>query len=165
MSERRVLLWVRLLVGVGFMYRGVAHVTGMGEAAELFAAESGWQGWPLVGGLRPLELVLWLALLEFFLGVFLFGGLLTRILAVVGLAVGGLQVAALGPASVPLALLLTLGSAALVVRGGGAGTMDTVLGKMQRRSIEREEERRRARALARHEAEAARQEPDGDLSS
>jgi hypothetical protein len=68
MLGRRLLLWARLLVGVGFMYQGVTRITEMRTAAELFARAGGWQSWPLVGGIRPLELVLWLALLEFFFG-------------------------------------------------------------------------------------------------
>src|SRR5215210_774359 len=113
MLGRRLLLWARLLVGVGFMYQGVTRITEMRTAAELFARASGWQSWPLVGGIRPLELVLWLALLEFFLGVFLFGGLLTRILGVVAIVVVGFQLAAIGLAGGLLNHLLLAGSAAV----------------------------------------------------
>jgi uncharacterized membrane protein YphA (DoxX/SURF4 family) len=144
-SERRILLWVRLLVGAGFMYHGVGHVREMRAAADLLAASGGWQAWPLVGGLRPLEVVLWLALLEFFLGVFLFGGLLTRVLGAIAFLVSAFQVAALGAAGGLLNPLLLLGSAAVAARGGGAGTMDATLGKMQRRSLEREAARRASR--------------------
>jgi uncharacterized membrane protein YphA (DoxX/SURF4 family) len=148
-SGRRVLLWIRLLVGAGFMYQGVAHIQGMRDGADLFAANPGWQAWPIVGGMRPLELVLWLALVEFFLGVFLFGGLLTRILGAVAVLVAGLQVVAVGLGGGPFPPLLALGSAIVTLRGGGAGTMDTTLGKMQQRSIEREAERARAREAER----------------
>jgi uncharacterized membrane protein YphA (DoxX/SURF4 family) len=144
MARRRALLWIRLLVGAGFMYQGVTHVLEMRSGADLFAASADWQAWPLVGALRPLELVLWLALTEFFLGVFLFCGLLTRILGVVAALVAGFQLAALGPGAGVLNALLALGSAAITFRGGGGGTMDAVLGKMQRRSIERAAERARA---------------------
>src|SRR5258707_701492 len=101
MSERRVLLYLRLLTGAGFMYQGVAHIQGMRAMADLFAAYSGWQGWPLVGGMRPLELTLWLAFLEFGLGVFLFGGLLTRILGGLGAVLAGFQLLTLGLVSGP----------------------------------------------------------------
>lgn len=145
MLGRRLLLWARLLVGVGFMYQGVARITEMRMIADLFARFGGWQSWPLVGGIRPLELVLWLALLEFFLGVFLFGGLLTRILGVVAIVVVGFQLAAVGLASGVLNPLLLAGAAAVTVLGGGPGTMDSVLGKMQRRSMERAAERARSK--------------------
>ena len=149
MSERRLLLWVRLLVGTGFMYQGVGHVREMRAAADLFAAQPGWQAWPLIGGMRPLELVLWLALFEFFLGVFLFGGMLTRLLGPIAVAVAALQLGAVGLAGGLLNLVLVLGSALVTVRGGGDGTMDAILGTMQHRSIEREAARARAREVAR----------------
>ena len=145
MSERRLLLWARLLVGAGLMYQGVMHVVEMRAASDLFAAHAGWQGWPLVGGMRPLELTLWLALVEFFLGVFLSGGMLTRVLGPLALTVAVLQIGALGAAGGLLNPLLALGSALVTIRGGGGGTMDAVLGKMQRRSLEREAERRTSR--------------------
>jgi hypothetical protein len=120
------------------MYLGVSHILEMRAAADLFAAQTGWQSWPIVGGRRPLEVVLWLALIEFFLGVFLFGGLLLRILSAVAVAVAGFQVVVLGLSAGLLPPLLTFGSTMLLVKGGGAGTMDATLGKMQRRSLERE---------------------------
>ncbi len=123
------------------MYQGVSHILEMRAAADSFVAHADWQSWPLVGGRRPLELVLWLAFVEFFLGVFLFGGLLLRILSAAAVVVAGFQVAALGLDAGVLAPLLAAGSAVLLLRGGGAGTMDSTLGKMQRRSLEREAER------------------------
>ncbi len=144
------MLWIRLLVGAGFMYQGVIHILEMRAAADLFAAQPGWESWPFVGGRRPLELVLWLAFVEFFLGVFLFGGLLTRILGAVALLVAGFQVIALGLGGGLLPPLLALGSGIVTLRGGGAGTMDRTLGKMQQRSIEREAERARAREATRN---------------
>jgi len=159
MTETRVLTWCRLLVGVGFMIQSVAaHVLGMHEARALFEAATSWQAWPLVGAFRPLELTLWLAFVEFFLGVFIFGGLFTRILAVAGVLVAGFQVLALGLGAGILAPLLLVGSAVVVARGGGTGTMEAVLGKMQRRSIERQRERDEERRLAR---EAKRREAGG----
>ena len=147
MSQRRLLLWLRLLTGAAFMYQGISHIQSMREQAALFAAHPGWQGWPLVGGARPLELTLWLAFLEFGLGVFLFGGLLTRILGGVGLLISAFQLLALGLDGGLLTVFLLVGSAVACFRGGGGGTMDSALGAMQRKSIERQRER---------DAEAAR---------
>ena len=154
MSERRLLLWLRLLTGAGFMYQGASAILDKFGQADLFAAHTGWQAWPIVGGMRPLELTLWLALLEFGLGVFLFGGLLTRILAAVGMILAAFQLIVLGFAGGPLNLLLMIGAAVVLVRGGGGGTMDAALEAMQRRSIERERERdaERARQKAEHAA-------------
>ena len=102
MSERRLLLWLRLLTGAGFMYQGISHILEMRAQADLFAAHPGWQSWPLVGGMRPLELTLWLAFFEFGLGVFLFGGLLTRILGGFGALLAAFQLCVLGLAGGPL---------------------------------------------------------------
>ncbi|MFN8636005.1 MAG: hypothetical protein U0893_19325 [Chloroflexota bacterium] len=147
MSPRRLLLWLRLLTGAAFMYQGAAHIQSMQAQAALFGANPSWQSWPLVGGFRPLELTLWLAFLEFGLGVFLFGGLLTRILGGLGAVLAAFQLAALGLAGGPLPVFLLVGAAVACVRGGGGGTMDSALGAMQRKSIERQRER---------DAEAAR---------
>ena len=159
MSERRLLLWLRLLVGAGFMYQGALHILDKFGQADLFAAHTGWQSWPLVGGMRPLELTLWLALLEFGLGVFLFGGLLTRILSALGMVLATFQLIVLGLAGGPLNLILAAGSAVIFLRGGGGGTMDAALGAMQRRSIERERERDAERA--RQKAARTTQESSG----
>jgi uncharacterized membrane protein YphA (DoxX/SURF4 family) len=147
MSQRRLLLWLRLLTGAGFMYQGVSHILEMRAQADLFAAYAGWQSWPLIGGMRPLELTLWLAFFEFGLGVFLFGGLLTRVLGAFGAMLAGFQLLVLGLAGGPLNVLLLVGGLVACVKGGGGGTMDSALGAMQRKSIERQRER---------DAEAAR---------
>jgi uncharacterized membrane protein YphA (DoxX/SURF4 family) len=155
MSERRLLLWLRLLTGAGFMYQGISHILEMRAQADLFAAHPVWQSWPIVGGMRPLELTLWLAFFEFGLGVFLFGGLLTRFLGAFGALLAAFQVSVLGLAGAPLAVLLLVGAAIACVRGGGGGTMDSALGAMQRKSIERQRER--DAAAARLKAEKAAQ--------
>jgi hypothetical protein len=138
------------LTGAGFMYQGVSHIQQMRAQADLFAAYSGWQSWPLVGGMRPLELTLWIAFFEFGLGVFLFGGLLTRILGGFGAVLAAFQLLVLGLAGGPLNALLLVGAAIACVRGGGGGTMDAALGAMQRKSIEnqriRDEEAARLKA-------------------
>jgi len=165
MSTRRLLLWLRLLTGAGFMYQGAIHILDKFGQADLFAAHTGWQAWPLVGGMRPLELTLWIALLEFGLGVFLFGGLLTRILAALGAIIVGFQLLVLGLAGGPLNVLLVVGSVVACVRGGGGGTMDAALGAMQRRSIERERERDAERARARAERAAQTSPPESSRPS
>jgi len=155
MSPRRLLLWLRLLTGAGFMYQGASHIQQMRAQADLFAAYTGWQSWPFVGGMRPLELTLWLAFFEFGLGVFLFGGLLTRILGGVGALLALFQLLVLGLAGGPLNLFLLIGAAIVCVRGGGGGTMDAALGAMQRQSIENQ--RIRDAEAARLKAEKAAQ--------
>jgi hypothetical protein len=101
--------------------------------------------------MRPLELTIWIAILEFGLGVFLFGGLLTRILAALGAIVAAFQLIVLGLAAGPLNVFLVVGALVACIRGGGGGTMDAALGAMQRRSIERERERNLERARLRAE--------------
>jgi signal transduction histidine kinase len=156
MSPRRLLLWLRLLVGAGFMYQGVAHIYAMREMADLFAANPAWQAWPFVGSYRPLELTLWIAFLEFGMGVFLFGGLLTRILGGLGTLLAAFQLLALGLAGGPLNVLLLAASLTVFVKGGGGGTMDSALGAMQRRSIERQRERDAEAARLKAERKAAK---------
>ena len=159
MSETRILTWCRLLVGAGFMYQSLgAHVSGMHETAAVFATHTGWEAWPIAGGMRPYELTVKLAFAEMFLGLFIFGGLFTRPLAFVGAVVALFQVLVLGLAGGVAAPLLALGSLAIVARGGGTGTLEAVLGKMQRRSIERQRERDEERRRER----AARRRPSGN---
>jgi uncharacterized membrane protein YphA (DoxX/SURF4 family) len=157
MSQRRLLLWLRLLTGAAFMYQGVTHILEMRAQADLYGAYTGWHGWPIVGGMRPLELTLWLAFFQFGLGVFLFGGLLTRFLGGFGALLSAFQLLVLGLAGGLLNLLLLTGSLIACVLGGGGGTMDAALGAMQRRSIERQRERdaERAREKAERAARAA----------
>ena len=154
MSPRRLLLWLRLLTGAGFMYQGASHILDKFGQAALFATHTGWQSWPVVGGMRPLELTLWIALFEFGLGVFLFGGLLTRFLGAFGALLAGFQLLVLGLDGGLLNLFLMIGAAVACIRGGGGGTMDSALGAMQRRSIERERERDAERARRKAEQTA-----------
>ena len=158
MSQRRLLLWLRLVTGAAFMYQGVAHIQGMRAQADLFAASTAWQSWPLVGGMRPLELTLWIAFLEFGLGVFLFGGLLTRILGGLGALLAAFQLVTLGLDGGALNVLLVIGGLVACLYGGGGGTMDAALGAMQRRSIENQRIRdaERAREKAEKAAQAGR---------
>jgi uncharacterized membrane protein YphA (DoxX/SURF4 family) len=156
MSPRRLLLWLRLLTGVGFMYQGVTHIYGMRELAELFATNPGWQSWPPVGGFRPLELTLWIAFFEFGMGVFLFGGLLTRFLGGLGAIIAGFQLLTLWMAGGPLNIFLCVAALTVCLKGGGGGTMDSALGAMQRKSIERQRERDAEAARLKAEKAAAK---------
>jgi uncharacterized membrane protein YphA (DoxX/SURF4 family) len=156
MSSRRLLLWLRLLTGIGFMYQGVTHIYGMHELSALFGANPGWQSWPFVGGMRPLELTLWIAFLEFGMGVFLFGGLLTRFLGGLGAILAGFQLLALGMAGGPLNIFLFAAALTVCLKGGGGGTMDSALGAMQRKSIERQRERDAEGARLKAEKAAAK---------
>ena len=155
MSQRRILFWLRLVTGAAFMYQGVTHIQGMRAQADLFAASTAWQSWPIVGGMRPLELTLWIAFLEFGLGVFLFGGLLTRILGGLGAILAGFQLLTLGLDGGLLNVFLLVGALVACLRGGGGGTMDAALGAMQRKSIENQ--RIRDEEAARLKAEKAAQ--------
>jgi uncharacterized membrane protein YphA (DoxX/SURF4 family) len=155
MSQRRILFWLRLVTGAAFMYQGVTHIQGMRAQADLFAAYTGWQSWPIAGGMRPLELTLWIAFLEFGLGVFLFGGLLTRILGGLGAILAGFQLLTLGLDGGLLNVFLLVGGLVACLRGGGGGTMDAALGAMQRKSIENQ--RLRDDEAARLKAERAAQ--------
>jgi uncharacterized membrane protein YphA (DoxX/SURF4 family) len=163
-SATRLLTWCRLLVGAGFMYQGLgAHTSGMHETAALFAAHPGWEAWPIVRGMRPYEVTIWLAFVEMFLGLFIFGGLFTRPLAFVGAVVSLFEVLALGLAGGLLAPLLGIGSLLIVARGGGTGTMESALGKMQRMSIERQRQRDEARRAEREAARLAADEQDAPM--
>jgi hypothetical protein len=155
MPQRRLLLWLRLLTGAAFMYQGAVHIIDKFGFADLFGAHTGWIGWPLVGGMRPLELALWIAFFEFGLGVFLFGGLLTRILGGFGALIAAFQLSVLGLSGGPIPILLLVGGAVACLRGGGGGTMDSALGAMQRKSIENQ--RIRDAEAARLKAEKAAQ--------
>jgi uncharacterized membrane protein YphA (DoxX/SURF4 family) len=158
MSKRRMLLYLRLLVGAGFIYQGVAHIQGMVGQADLFAANAAWQGWPLVGGMRPLALTISIAFFEFGMGVFLFGGLLTRILGGLGAILAAFQLMTLGLAGGPLNIVLLAGSLIVCVLGGGGGTMDSALAAMQRKSIENQRIRDEEAAQRRAERRAAEAE-------
>jgi hypothetical protein len=144
------------VTGAAFMYQGVAHIQGMRAQADIFAAHAGWQGWPMVGGMRPLELTLWIAFLEFGLGVFLFGGLLTRILGGLGAILAGFQLLTLGLDGGVLNALLLVGGLIACLRGGGGGTMDAALGAMQRKSIENQRIRDEEAARLKAEKQAAK---------
>ena len=123
---------------------------------QLFADHAVWQSWPIVGGMQPLEITLWIAFLEFGMGVFLFGGLLTRFLGGVGTIISAFQLLTLGLAGGPLNIFLCAAALTICVKGGGGGTMDSALGAMQRKSIERQRERDAEAARLKAEKAAAK---------
>lgn len=151
----KALTIARLLLGALLVRQGVIGMSDLVRLAGVLEAHTAWQAWPLVGGLRPLGLALWIAGLQFGIGVFLFGGLLTRVMALgtvllALLALLTLNSLGLAPNLAHVALLI--GALVIAARGGGAFTMDAMLGSMQRRSIEREAEREAERAVARQAA-------------
>jgi uncharacterized membrane protein YphA (DoxX/SURF4 family) len=154
MRPARLLMVVRLVLGVLLLRQGAIGMSDLIHLADTIELHNAWQSWPLVGSLRPMSVALWIAGGQFTVGMFLVAGLLTRVMA-------------LGAALLALFALLTLwdlgiiptlahgaifvASLLILLKGGGAGTMDKLLGAMQRRSIEREaarEAERRAQAPA-----------------
>ncbi|MBI4491745.1 MAG: hypothetical protein HY690_03020 [Chloroflexi bacterium] len=122
----KVTALVRVLLGAGLLYQGFEH---FGDPLALAHALG-----------LPLSAALWLALGEFFLGVSLVVGVLSRLCGLLTLlGTLALSVAA-GPSG--LAALAALGGAYLALRGGGAYSTDRYIGHMQRRVAERELARR-----------------------
>lgn len=132
-------LWL-LVVGWHFLMDDLGGLAAALEAAGVTTA------WPLYAGTRPVALALYLSSAAFFIGLFLLGGLLNRIMALLALPV----VVPLGGALgwLPFPALAALACVYLVLRGGGAYTMDAAIGRMQRkaslRELEREWQKRRA---------------------
>jgi uncharacterized membrane protein YphA (DoxX/SURF4 family) len=142
----------RLLLGALLIRQGVIGLSDIAHLAQSMQAHNAWQSWPLVGTLRPMEMSLWIGAGELTVGIFLLAGLLTRVMA---LAAALLALFALGTFS-DLGLVPNLAHGALLavalavlVKGGGAGTLDSELGRMQRKSLEREAQR----GATRHAAE------------
>jgi uncharacterized membrane protein YphA (DoxX/SURF4 family) len=149
MTATRALLIVRMLCGALLMYLGVVELQDMWGLRESYAAQAGWRDLPWIGSTEPLRLVLFMSLWQFFLGVFLFGGLLTRFLAPVAVAVAAFKLYALGWGAGGTTMAMGLAALVVALRGGGSGTMDKSLGAMQRRSIERQRIRDEERAARR----------------
>jgi uncharacterized membrane protein YphA (DoxX/SURF4 family) len=144
-------MYVRFALGLALLQRGASEMSSLLELAQSLDQQTVWRSWPLVGTLRPMELALWLGAGQFTAGMFLFGGLLTRLMAVcaaVLLAMSLVLFPNQGALNTLINWLLLLAALAVVVRGGGAGTMDSELGRMQRKSLEREAEREAARRAA-----------------
>ncbi len=151
MVERRVLMVARLLLGALLIRQGIIGMSDLSHLARTMETYNAWQAWPLVGSLRGMELALWLAAGEFTVGVFLLGGLLTRLMALASALLAGFALATLGQLGLAANLAhggLLLASLLVLLQGGGAGTMDSELGRMQRKSLQREAEREAARRAA-----------------
>jgi uncharacterized membrane protein YphA (DoxX/SURF4 family) len=157
-SQPRLLLIGRLILGVLLLQFGATRLSNLPYHAGVFEAHPGWQSWPLIGSLRPVALVLWIGAGSFAAGIFLVGGLLTRVAAGVSFLIslfGLLALSDLGPGANIAHAALAAASLVFMLKGGGAGTMDRLLGNMQRRSIEREAERDAEREAARQAERAA----------
>lgn len=131
----RITALVRLLLGGWLIYQGWEHFgnpPALVETAKL-----------------PLESALWLASGEFFLGLSLVWGVLSRLFGLVTVVGAVWLVVAAGP-SLPLALA-ALAGLYLVFRGGGAYSTDRYIGHMQRRVSERELAREAAKRLKQEE--------------
>jgi uncharacterized membrane protein YphA (DoxX/SURF4 family) len=146
-TKRRILMIARLLLAALLIRQGAIGLSDLAHLAQSLQAHNAWQNWPLVGALRSMEMALWIAAGELAVGMFLLAGLLTRIMA---LAATILALFALGTFS-DLGLAATFAhgvllvvSLAVLVLGGGSGTLDSELGRMQRRSVEREATRQAA---------------------
>jgi uncharacterized membrane protein YphA (DoxX/SURF4 family) len=151
--KRRILMIARLLLAALLIRQGAIGLSDLAHLSQSLQAHNAWQNWPLVGVLRSMEMALWIAAGELAVGMFLLAGLLTRIMA---LAATMLAVVALGTFS-DLGLAATFAhgvllvvSLAILILGGGSGTLDSELGRMQRRSVEREAKREATRQAAQH---------------
>jgi hypothetical protein len=149
MNERRALQFTRIALGLFLLWRAIAILSVNQESAELLAQTANWTGWPLIGSMRPLELTFTSSFTLFFIGAFLAGGLLTRILSFVTVVIAIASFVLFGLQFWPSHLIILVLGLVIVLKGGGAGTMDSALGAMQRRSIEREAERDAERAAQR----------------
>jgi hypothetical protein len=164
LSEKRKLLLVRIIFGAFLVWLSWDIQGMIKETAETYGATGSWSGWPLIGNLSPLELTFWTFIVLFILGIFLMGGLLVRILSIVTFLLALMSFAIFGLNGWLTHGLVLAGALIIMARGGGAGTMDSALGAMQRRSLEREAEREAERQRARL-AERALEEQDASGAS
>jgi uncharacterized membrane protein YphA (DoxX/SURF4 family) len=157
MSRARVLMIVRLALGVLLLRQGAIGLSDLPHLISVVEAHTAWQSWPILGSLRPVSLALWIGAGEFAVGMFLIGGLLTRVAALGATLLAALSLAAFADLGLVAGLahaVLLAASLAVLILGGGAGTLDRVLGSMQRRSIEREAEREALRQAERERSAA-----------
>jgi len=115
------------------------------QTTEILATTGNWSAWPLIGQMRPLEMTFTVAFALFGLGIFLMGGLLVRLLSTATVVFALMSFAIFGLNSWLSHALVLAAALVIMLRGGGAGTMDAALGAMQRRTLEREAEREAAR--------------------
>jgi hypothetical protein len=163
-TERRKLLWIRVVFGAFLVWLSWDIQGSIKETAETFGTTGNWSGWPFIGTLSPLELTFWTFIVLFLLGIFLMGGLLVRILSIMTFLLALASFVIFGVNGWLTHGLVLLGSFIIMARGGGAGTMDAALGAMQRRSLEREAEREAERERSRL-AERALQEQDASRAN
>src|SRR5437762_4614330 len=126
---------LRLVLGALLIRQGAIGLSDLQHLAQTMQRFDSWQAWPLVGSLRPMELALWIAAGQFTVGIFLLGGLLTRLVALGSALLAGFGLAtlwSLGPLADLAHALVLLGSLVVLLKGGGLGTMDAELGRMQR---------------------------------
>jgi uncharacterized membrane protein YphA (DoxX/SURF4 family) len=149
MTQKRKLLLLRLVLGCYFVWRSWDMLGNPQQTTETVATTGNWSGWPLIGQMRPLEMTFTVAFVLFGLGIFLMGGLLVRILSTATVVFALMSFAIFGLNSWLSHTLVLVAALVIMLRGGGAGTMDAALGAMQRRTLEREAEREAARLAER----------------
>jgi uncharacterized membrane protein YphA (DoxX/SURF4 family) len=143
-----ILMVIRLLLGALLIRQGVIGLSDLAHLAQSMQAHDAWQRWPLLGSLRPIEMALWIAASQLTVGIFLAAGLLTRLMALGAALLAAFAVLALADLGLVPNLAhagLLILSLAVLIKGGGAGTLDAELGRMQRRALEREAQRDAAR--------------------
>jgi len=142
-----------LRVGVAsvFLANGWGKFVAMGRLADELQASGAIPAWPIVGEMSPRMLVLWIGTGELAIGWFLLFGLLTKITAIVAMALLLLYFSRLGLLTSLMVkdLVILAQLVALAVVGSEAWGFDGELGRMQRRSLEREAARAAAKAAAR----------------
>lgn len=143
----RPALVIRLALGGLLLMFGLANWSDPSSLASFLRTQKSWHVVPAVGGLQPMELSLVLALSRFTAGIFLLGGFITRGMAMVSLSVALLLVW-LGAEALAANALSALLALSVIVFGGGGYTLDGVLGRMQRRALDRENRRQAEREAA-----------------
>ena len=112
-----------------------AFTSGTERYVSAVVATGGVPHWPVVGGSSPTLLVLWMGMGELLLGAALLLGLLTHGAAAIAAALLLLYVGRVGLVDALMArdVALLAVALALTARGGGYGTMDTYVRRMQER--------------------------------
>ncbi len=141
---RRLALVARLALGVLLLAQGLSTWSAPSGLASFLRGHTAWQALPVLGRLQAIEVALIVALVRFGAGVFLVGGFITRGMALLGFATSALLLW-LNADGALLNLLALLLAASVLLFGGGGYTLDGVLGRMQRRALERERRREAAR--------------------
>src|SRR4051812_32346663 len=145
---QRFPLFARLILGALMLALGLITWSDPTVLSSYLREHPGWQSAPLIGGLQPIEIALIVALGRFTAGVFLLGGFITRGMTLLALLIS-LFLVWVGADLMLLNLLAVALAVFVLVFGGGGRTLDSVLGKMQRRSIEKDRMRQAEREAAR----------------